>query len=624
MQTIKQLPPHEAQKIAAGEVVERPANVVKELIENAIDARATKISIYCNDAGKALIRVVDNGSGMSREDAQLCFALHATSKINSIADLENLESFGFRGEALASIAAISKTTLITKRAEQEVGTKVIVQGGIMQSSEETACAPGTDIAIHDLLYNVPARQKFLKKDETEWRHIMQLFHAFCLDYRHIHFQLFSDNRSVHNCPPSDDLFTRLAQLEEHNNNNHLIALQPYTHKHISISGIISNHHHARYDRNNIFLFVNKRWVKNSSLSRALLKGYLNVLPAGRYPAAYIFIELDPHEVDINIHPRKEEVMFLHPRVIEQAVTSAVKATLEGHLSNRIQHTTHVEPREFEFRKPSIWQPREKFAPSVSEREWPPMEIDALSLSVRPAESAIAHSHNVTFVANELCDGWKQNTVNSNGYNTTIAQSLHSDEVPHIEHHNIIGIFNKTYILIEQEDGLFLLDQHAAHERILYELFSQRFHEVATIQLLFPQIVTLAKNDLAILEPHLEIFTRNGIGIELFSENQLSITSTPAHLKNVSFFELTQDVISWIKETDNVDEKQFFKSINEKLHAQMACKAAVKAGDTLTIEQAHELMKDLSKIENRFTCPHGRPTGWLMSSYEIEKKFKRKL
>lgn len=624
MQTIKQLPAHEAQKIAAGEVVERPANVVKELIENSIDAGATKISIYCDDAGKKLIRVVDNGSGMSGEDARLCFALHATSKITSVDDLENLTSFGFRGEALASIAAISKTTLITKRAEQEVGTKVTIEGGIIQNIEDVACTSGTDIAIHDLLFNVPARQKFLKKEETEWRHIVQLFQAFCLDYQHIHFQLFAENKNVHNCPPADSLFTRLAQLWEHSFTEHMLELQAHTHKNISITGAISNHHHARYDRNSIYLFVNKRWVKNSTLSRALVKGYLNVLPAGRYPAACIFIEIDPHHVDINIHPRKEEVMFLHPRIVENALTAAVKNTLEAHLSKRVS-VAHVEPHEFEFRKPSAWQPREFSAPSLTAHArfntaptQPQLEDDTWQMDEMP-DMPIPQEFAVHSFAPQPQEPQRIDS------NISIAESYTAEETPaHAHTENVIGIFNKTYILIEKEEGLFLLDQHAAHERVLYELFSKRFHEVATIQLLFPHIITLPKNDVALLEPHLDIFKKNGIEIELFSDNQVTIQSTPVHLKNVSLIELINDVISWIKETDEIDEKQFFKSINEKLHAQMACKAAVKAGDILPHEQVHQLLKDLSMVENRFTCPHGRPTGWLMSTHEIEKKFKRKL
>src|SRR5579862_4426000 len=293
MAKIKQLPPHEAQKIAAGEVVERPANIVKELIENAIDANATRIAVYVEDGGKQLIRIVDNGCGMDTTDAQLCFDRHATSKITHVSELETIDTFGFRGEALASIASVSVITLMTKEEHALEGTKVIVNANSITGINSVACVTGTDITVQNLFFNVPARKKFLKATQTEWRAIQLLFNAFCFDYPHIHFLLFSESKQIFNCPTSTNLKNRALQIWESQSllrsasyegqaNNHLLDVH-VTEKDFSLSGVISDHQYYRYDRSSIYFFVNKRWVKNQHISNAFIKGYANVIPAGRYP-----------------------------------------------------------------------------------------------------------------------------------------------------------------------------------------------------------------------------------------------------------------------------------------------------------------------------------------------------
>ncbi len=633
MTKIKQLPPHEAQKIAAGQVVERPANIVKELIENALDAQATQISLYIEEGGKKLIRVVDNGYGMSSDDAQLCFAKHATSKITSVEQLETINTFGFRGEALASIAAVSKVTLLTKQSNTQQGTKVVIEGGHTKDHTITACKTGTDITIHNLFYNIPARQKFLKKTQTEWRHIQQLFHAFCFAYPSIHFKLFSEDKSVYNYPTflpqatrgphglpesngrephTNNIVSRCTQIWERNQVQHMLTINAEHNNALKITGVISNHQHYRYDRNGIFFFVNKRWIKNYSLSSALLKGYLNVIPPGRYPMAIIHITVDPTTVDINIHPRKEEVKFIHPRRVEQLIKNTVKEALEENLSHHIKQPVGFVPQQknFDFdvshTTPSFTYPHQPT---------PPLAITPTNkLGKQEKEQALPLdiAHNKQFETQE----YEQAIIQHQTPNTNKTISTTS--------YNLIGQYKKTYLLIERETGLFLIDQHAAQERILYELFSTRFQDIATTKLIFPQVIDTTQDNIQTLEPHLTIFHRNGIGIEPFGTSQLKIESTPVHLKGQSLEDLVQQVIAWIQEYQSLDSDKFFNTINEKLHAQMACKAAVKAGDVLTQEQMIQLLKDLEKTPNRFTCPHGRPTGWLISINEIEKKFKRRL
>jgi DNA mismatch repair protein MutL len=666
MAKIKQLPPHEAQKIAAGEVVERPANIVKELIENAIDANATRIAVYVEDGGKQLIRIVDNGCGMDTTDAQLCFDRHATSKITHVSELETIDTFGFRGEALASIASVSVITLMTKEEHALEGTKVIVNANSITGINSVACVTGTDITVQNLFFNVPARKKFLKATQTEWRAIQLLFNAFCFDYPHIHFLLFSESKQIFNCPTSTNLKNRALQIWESQSllrsasyegqaNNHLLDVH-VTEKDFSLSGVISDHQYYRYDRSSIYFFVNKRWVKNQHISNAFIKGYANVIPAGRYPAGIIHITVPTHEVDINIHPRKEEVKFLHPRRIEQALQQAVKNALEKNLSQHLK-------KNVTFNSAPSFAEASDFAKASSDRsegrsayDFTPFNFDTpFAYSESPLYSApfdtlptgalrasgLENSHTTSspleFDSSPLAlsvFASKNVSKGSEINNSQIAQldlqtqphtniSFHTTPEP-VTPYRLIGQYNTTYILVEKKDGLFLVDQHAAHERILYELFSQRFEEVATIQLLFPHIITLSPHDINIITPHLDIFTNNGIIIEQCASDQLKIESLPVHLKDQSLDDIIKTTVSWIIESNALDQQELKKMINNKLQAQMACKAAVKAGDLLTQEKMEQLLHDLEKTANRFSCPHGRPTGWLLSLHEIEKKFKRRI
>ncbi len=597
---IKKLSSQEIQKIAAGEVIERPANIVKELVENSLDAGATAISIYIEDAGKSLIRIVDNGHGMSPEDALLCFKHHTTSKITRVDDLHGLATFGFRGEALSSICSVSRVTLITKEPEAECATQLYLENGVILEQTQTPGLVGTDISITDIFYNVPARKKFLKTNDTEWRQIQLLFQALCFDYLNVHFKLYHENNLVFNCPATADMSQRVAQLWDHTIASQTIPVHVESNG-IRITGMISNHTYSRYDRSALFFFVNKRWVKNHNISKALLKGYMNVLQPDKFPMAALSIAIDPAQVDVNIHPRKEEVQFLHPRILENVITDMVKKALETNLSAQLQKNVTITAPPSSYR----------FAPN-EQRYMNAFEQPAFVPPI-PFESRLPAPSAPVFIAEPFI----QPEVTQH----SIVQEMKTQEA--IEY-QIIGQFHKTYILIEQEDSLFLVDQHAAHERILYEQFSVRFENVATTQLLFPQIITFTSDELTILENHLEIFADNHIALEIFGSNQITISAIPMHLKEVDMQELIRQTIGWITEHQKLDKDLFYKKVNEKLHAQMACKAAVKAGDILTMTQMHQLLSDLQKIENRFTCPHGRPTGWNLPIYEIEKKFKRKL
>lgn len=614
MPKIHKLPPHEAQKIAAGEVVERPANVVKELVENAIDAGASTITVYIEHGGKTLIRVVDNGCGMNADDALLCFEHHATSKIRVVEDLQTITTFGFRGEALSSIAAVSEVTLITKTAMSDA-LKVCMRQGTLISHEPASANIGTDIAIRNLFFNVPARKKFLKSDDTEWNAIKQLFHAFCLNHIAISFKLLLDGKQIIHCPSTDSITQRAEQLFNDSTTSTLLEFHARDAQgNITISGVTSNHQFMRYDRSSIFFFVNSRWVKQQKLTSALLKGYLNVLPQGRYPMSCIFITIDPTHVDINIHPRKEEVQFLHPRVVEQLLQKAVKEALEKHVSRQLKRDISFAPA------------TEIIAPfGIHTLPIEPMYKPRLNTEVVTVKNIFDAP---VFAAEQKAEPHtKQPVTHTKPLSPVTTHTFEQPMAPAVmnrEEYAIIGQYNKTYILVEKENSLLLIDQHAAHERILYEQFTQRFEDVATVKLLFPQIVTLTANDIQTIEPHLPLFAAHGLDINVLSDTQLVIYATPVHIKNQSLEDIIKQTIGWVTELTELPTDQFSKAIHEKLHAQMACKAAVKAGDVLTQAQMQKLIDDLDVTNNRLTCPHGRPTCWNLSVSEIEKKFKRKV
>jgi DNA mismatch repair protein MutL len=580
MGIIKRLSSSEVQKIAAGQVVERPANVVKELVENSLDAGATSISVHVEAGGQQLIRVVDNGRGMDADDAIACFDNHATSKITSVDDLTTITTFGFRGEALASIAAVSRVELRTKMSDAISGMFITCWEASIISQTACTMTTGTDIRVRDLFFNVPARKKFLKKEETEWRAIVQLFQASALAHPDVHLQLFSGNTLLYNCPATTSMKNRAVQVLDDRAAHYLLDLVSIDDAEATIAGIISTPQASRYNKNQIFFLVNRRWIKNYQLTNALLKGYLKSLPPDRYPVGVITIAIDPTLIDVNVDPRKEEIRFAHPRRVEQLITTAVTKTLEGTVA-----------------KPAVIKTTE-----ISE------------FFVPPQKNNFQFSHSVP-----------KNPVSQS---VPLAQEISTQqELPHeifseVPVHKFLGIFNNTYLLVSQQEELMIFDQHAAHERILFEQFASRFGNPEMIQLLFPIVISLSpqqKNFLAIIQPLLK---SNGIDIDDIGPQEIMIRSTPVYLRQICFREFITYVLHQAQEYDHLENAEVQALLNRKLQAQMACKAAVKAGDVLTHEQAEQLVRDLYKTPNCFSCPHGRPTTWTISLAELEKKFKR--
>jgi DNA mismatch repair protein MutL len=615
MGIIKHLSPPEVQKIAAGQVVERPANVVKELVENALDAHATVITIYVQARGHDVIRVVDNGMGMDADDARTCFDNHATSKITTVHDLTTINTFGFRGEALASIAAVSKVELRTMKSDAMLGTAIFSAQAILEKTEPCVTTPGTDIAVHDLFFNVPARRKFLKKEESEWRVIVQMFQAFCLSYPEVHFQLFSDNHLMYNCPGTTSLKNRAIQVLDERAAQHMLIVEPTEDHDAQLSGIISNPQISRYNKNQIFFLINRRWIKNYQLTNALLKGYLNVLPTNRYPVGVITITIDPTLIDVNVDPRKEEIRFAHPRRIEQRISTAVQTTLEKHTRTQTQSMPSQQ-----FAQPLSLQPLTNMV----------MNIHRTHESYAPPPTIAATTPTISVMTtSEVCPmpegmaellGMAVDTPLPNHQPIQLSLTHSETNVPSFQ---LVGILHNTYLLVQQHDGLVLVDQHAAHERVLFEQFAQRFGNPETIPLLFPVVISCTTLHNSLFDVIQQLLHKNGIEIDLLGPDSVMIRSTPAHLKHICFKEFLDYAFNQAQEHEHINPQEFADILNRTLQAQMACKAAVKAGDALMHEQAEQLLRDLYASPNCFTCPHGRPTSWSISIHELEKKFKRK-
>ena len=628
---IKILSPEQAIKIAAGEVVERPINIIKEIVENSIDAGATKISIFIEQTGKQLIKIIDNGSGMSPDDAKLSVAAHATSKIITVEDLESIATFGFRGEALASINSVSNLTITTKTKDAHTGTRIAWNFGKLQEESLQSHPTGTTLEIANLFDNIPARQKFLKKDETEWRAIVTLFQAFCLDYQTIHFQLYNDDKLQLNCPAVTNISDRAGQLFDTHLQEKILKLADLENKLCSVTGIISNSNYYRYDRNQIFIFVNSRWVKNIDLTKAIMRGYAGTLPPQKFPAAIIFIAIDADQVDVNIHPKKEEIKFLHPKKVETIIVNSIKATLEESATRQLSaskqdtnfsfHSTENRTTSSDFTlqpKPapfSFLQPR--FEPSFSQQHNPIMPHTSIkNIDDKKFDDAIEFTP-PNFIAHAF-----QNSP-APKINSLPEHEKQSEIITHeLQEIAIIGQYKLTYILFEKDSNLVFVDQHAAHERILYEQFKAHFHNVATIQLMFPEFIKLQAHDIITITPYLLFLKDHGIDAEVFSDTQLIVKATPVHLKNQLLQETIQQIIGWITQMDETDPARIAHLLNEKMHTKMACSAAIKAGDQLNLEQMQQLLQNLAKIENRFSCPHGRPTFWTLPIDHLEKQFKR--
>ena len=703
-------------KIAAGEVIERPASVVKELVENSIDAGATNITIEVKNGGIKEIKIIDNGSGINEDDIEFAFERHATSKIRKADDLQTVKSMGFRGEALASIAAISNIKMVTKTTEALMGRQIIVEGGEIKENEEIGAQTGTSITISNLFYNTPVRYKFLKKDYTELGYIEDAVTRIALANPNIAIKLSNENKMIIQTTGNGDLKTTIYNIYGKEMTDGLIEVD-YIYEDIKVKGFVGKPEIARGNRTNQIFFINKRYIKDKTLSAGTEQAFKGLLPIGKYGVLVLNLDIDPKKIDVNVHPTKLEIRFQEEQKVFKAVYHAIReALLKGDLvrnsekeetpkvaiipetkiedapetlqtqainKNEIleetEKTINEEQREekekaIEEKKKSkslglfsmlkkknveeevennaiqeIFSNRQlDFEPvkdintgSTSNSSYEEEKNDVLLSVLREqagdfkADTLILEKENEDFnkMYNETfgvqIDKKKEEAPVLNNYKFADSQnfvnrpnvSMFEDE-QQIPNYKYCGTVFSTYIIIEMKNEMYIIDQHAAHERIMYENVKKNFYsdlEKESQIMLLPDIITLSHKEKEIVKENKDLFKQAGFIIEEFGENTIRLIGVPAICMELDTKELFLEVLDSI-DTVAITAKQ---EKEDKFIATIACKAAVKANMNLTKEEVDSLMKKLLLLPNPFTCPHGRPTAIKMDKTDLERKFSRR-
>jgi DNA mismatch repair protein MutL len=600
MGRIRLLPDTVASQVAAGEVVERPASVVKELIENGIDAGAREIEILIRRGGISLVRVIDDGCGMDRDDALLSLERHATSKIRFAADLQAVATLGFRGEALPSIASVSRFRLATREPHAIAGTEIIVNGGKIDIVRDSGEAPGTQVEVRSLFYNLPARRKFLRSENTESRNIEHQIHLQAIGHPQIAFTLLRDDRLVFPLPVTATLSDRIRDLYGAELLERLIQLTGNASRKIQIRGLIGQAGLSRQTRAQQLIFVNGRAIESGLITAAIREGYHTALMKGQYPVTFLFLDLDPATVDVNVHPAKREVRFRDPNGVRETIVRCIQQTLE--------------------RGRTEWQ--EKFRA-------PPASPGSAATTTKIPE--LPHRELPQFVApfgdatHRQADFTPPPSVTPRPGAGVTAPNHTRQTTPSMapQQFQIIGVLNRLYVLMENANGLVLVDQHAAHERILFEELRRRMENegVPAQKLLLPHTFDLPPRDADWVERNMSILQKMGIGIESFGPNTFKIDSLPGFLNASNPTQFMRKVIDDLKSASAGSSAM---RLGEEMIAKTVCRHAVKANDPLRYPEVEKLIRDLLDCELPYCCPHGRPTMIQISLAELEKKFGRKI
>ena len=607
-----------ADKIAAGEVIERPLSIIKELVENSIDAGADSIVVEIKKGGKSYIRVTDNGCGIARDEVEKAFLRHATSKIETVKDLESIETLGFRGEALASVCAVTRTELLTKRAEDKTGTRLIIHGGEIISNMATGCPDGTTIIITDLFYNTPARLKFMKSDSAESSMIIDLMSQLALAYKDISFRLVNNGNILFTTTGDGNRLNIISRVFPGVDTKNLVPVDLQEGA-LELSGYISTPSMSRPSRNGQIFFVNGRVVNSKVIERGINEGYRERLFDGRHPLAYLFLNVNASDLDVNIHPNKKEVRFNDEAQISDFITQAIKKALgTKEAVVRVANIFKEEPAKYTA-KPVVEE--QVSLKSITSTKVPVVEIPP----VKEIEVSKVEIHEVK----------ASKPANIPIVETPKDVEIQTIEVPpsapiieikkpiltpfDFDDLTIKGALFNTYIMAVDGDNFFLIDQHAAHERIFYEkLVGEYENEEKTRQpILFPLIIDV---DLKTKEEDakwLQILNNMGFTIEAFGQNSYRISEIPTFMELTEAEDFINDFVDSITSTTN-----FRNSIVINKLIMKSCKSAIKANDHLEKEEIDALIKDLKNCINPFSCPHGRPTFIKLSRYEIERLFKR--
>lgn len=676
-------------KIAAGEVIERPASVIKEMVENSIDAGANNITVEIKNGGISFIKVTDNGKGIAPDDLEIAFERHATSKIRKAEDLDVVTSMGFRGEALASIAAIANVEMISKTENQETGYKIIVEAGNVLDKQEVGCQTGTSITVKNLFFNTPVRYKFLKKDYTESGYVEDVVTRIALVNPNIAIKLINTGKTVIQTNGNGDIKSVIYSIYGKDVATGIMPVD-YTYEDIQVSGVIGKPEIARSNRANQLFFVNKRYIKDKALSAATEQAYKGLIPIGKFGFVILNITMNPSKVDVNVHPAKLEVRFEEESKVFQSIYHAIKDTLlKGELVANTEKQEETETNEskglFDFRKNET-EKIEKYNDEESKiKTNVPNDTNSLNVGQGGPVNTADVLEQLKKMQEDL-NKEKQNDINvqekvqevtqepvkeavqeiiqepakeeiqesvSQDFNSMYEKlfgtkpimdttevteekveskpiDLIKDNLSVFEEneeykrpiYKFIGIVFNTYIIIEMDKEMYIIDQHAAHERIMYEKVKKNYYSETSKDsqmLLLPDIITLSHKEMEIAKDNMEMFEKVGFCLEEFGENTIKLTGVPTiciDIDNKELFLETLDEINTVARTAKQEKE-------EKFIATVACKAAVKANMVLDKAEVESLMDKLLELPNPFTCPHGRPTAIKMSKYDIERKFARK-
>lgn len=606
-QKIKILPENLANKIAAGEVVNRPESVVKELVENSVDAGATEVGVVIKNAGKNLIQVVDNGEGMNEDDALLSIQRHATSKISSIEDLEAIQTFGFRGEALASIASVSIFELRTHQKDQDLGTLIRIGEDSLITKEKDSFPQGTSISIKNLFYNTPARRNFLKSNTTELKHIIETFKKISLSHPEVSFKFYNDDDLIFDFP-AGNLIDRMKSVFADNILDAVLVVNEPT-DYISVSGFVAKPAYLRKSKGEQYFFLNNRFVQSKIVSHAVYSAFENILDKGDYPFFVLFLQIDPKRVDVNVHPSKLEVKFDDEKEIYSFVHAVIKKTIGSYdlVPNVSFQNTPDERESLRFQAPQRSE-REDFSdrPFQRERTSPIMGEEEIDLLFGTLNKEVRSSSSQEIVSTPFEE--KQTT-----------EVYHESPTSDLETPFIVLLHNK-YILSQIKSGLMIIDSHVAHERILYEQAMQSFEANIPFSqhLLFPQTVKLDPADYQLMK-ELETYLSNlGFEIKFQPKNTVLIVGIPSDIKIEHEVETLLEILNEFRKNEQFKQLE----VRDNLAKSFSCKAAIKAGDRLTENEMRILVDKLFATSMPYVCPHGRPIVIKIPLEEFDKRFGR--
>lgn len=659
-------------KIAAGEVVERPSSVVKELIENCIDAGSTKVVVDILDGGKKLIKIIDNGSGIASSEVEKSFLRHATSKIKKIDDLYDLYSLGFRGEALASICAVSKLEMITKIKDEPIGTKVYVEGGNIISKEPVGANNGTTITIKDIFYNTPVRQKFLKSTHAETINISDLINKLAIGNPNVQFRYINNNKPMLNTPGDGRLLSVIRSIYGKDVCDNLIEIN-YECKYFKLSGYIGNNNVYRSNKNLQHVYINKRFVKSKVVLDAISEAYKSIVPINKHAVCFLNLTINPSSIDVNIHPTKLEIKFENEQDLY--------IELRDYLRSRLLNSNLIGKYEVKENKSNL-QTQPKI--EVKKLEKPPIKVDknieVIKIdSEKPIDTFLSvneilnkkediyieekdTSHmagriyeNSSYINdyrvdkydsfndkvkdmynNKAINEYKSNITNDivdsfdySNYGENNLQIIEDEQQKFFEDtknetkfslddYNIIGTIFDTYIILSKGESMYLVDQHVAHERVLYERYMDKFYksDINMQMLLNPDILELSNIDMIKVEKNLELFKNFGFEIDIFGNNHIMIRCVP------TVFGVPESEKFILEIIDNIDEIKNNYELKGEKFASMACRSAIKANDKINTLEIKSLFEQMKECKNPFTCPHGRPIIVEITKTEIEKMFKR--